>query len=510
MVKERGKVYLVGAGPGDLGLITVKGLYVLAKADVVVYDQLANDRLLNVSPGEKIYVGKRAGQHSMKQSDINRLLAKKARGGKSVVRLKGGDPFVFGRGGEEALYLKGKGVDFEIVPGVTSAVAVPAYAGIPVTHRGKASSVTFVTGHEDPTKRSSAINWKALAASDGTLVFLMGVKNLNRICARLMDAGMKKSSRAAIIEKGTTSEQRCILGTLSTLPAKAEARGIKPPAILVVGEVASLGKELQWFEKLPLFGKRILVTRTRTQASRLSALLEEQGARSIEVPTISIEPPRSWSRLDAELTNIAEYDWLILTSANGVESILYRMEELGISPVLMENTKICAIGPATAARLEEAGLRVDAMPKRYVAEEVVSLFESADVTGKKILLPRAAVARDLIPRRLTEMGALVTEVAAYRTVRPRGVGRTLKGLLSTDSVDCITFTSSSTCSNLVALLGKNGLKLLKGVKLFSIGPITTNTAREEGLRIAATAAEYTLEGLVDCMVEYYSKRRRRK
>jgi uroporphyrinogen III methyltransferase/synthase len=510
VVKERGKVYLVGAGPGDLGLITVKGLCVLAKADVVVYDQLANDRLLEFSSGEKIYVGKQAGRHSMKQPDINKLLARKALEGKTVVRLKGGDPFVFGRGGEEALHLRKKNLDFEIVPGVTSAVAVPAYAGIPVTHRGKASSVTFVTGHEDPTKGGSAINWKALAASGGTLVFLMGVKNLARICSRLLGAGMKKNCPAALIEKGTTSAQRAVSGTLSTLPARADASGVKPPAILVVGDVASLRKEMQWYEKLPLFGKRILVTRTRSQASRLSTLLEESGARAIEVPTISIEPPASWEELDAELSTIAEYDWLILTSANGADSVLCRMEELGIAPAAMKDIKICAIGPATTARLSEAGLRVDAMPDRYVAEEVVNLFEFGDMAGKRVLLPRAAAARDVIPRGLGKMGARVTEVAAYRTVRPRGVGPKLRRLLSNGSLDCITFTSSSTCSNFVALLGKNDSELLRKVKLFSIGPITTKTARDAGLKIAATAADYTLEGLVGCIVDYYSKRRRRK
>ncbi|UCF79874.1 MAG: uroporphyrinogen-III C-methyltransferase [Candidatus Eiseniibacteriota bacterium] len=504
-MKERGKVYLVGAGPGDPGLITVKGRELLRKADVVVYDQLANERLLEFSTGEKIYVGKQAGRHSMPQAEINRLLARKALDGKTVVRLKGGDPFVFGRGGEEVLYLRTKNVDFEIVPGITSAVAVPAYAGIPVTHRGKASSVTFVTGHEDPTKERSDLDWDALASSGGTLVFLMGVKNLKTICTRLVGAGMKRSCPAAVIENGTTSAQRVVSGTLSTLPARAQAGGVKPPAVLVVGDVVSLRSEMRWYEILPLFGRRILVTRTRAQAGRLSILLGERGAEVIEIPTISIEPPHSWAELDAELARIEEYDWLILTSANGVDSLLDRMEKLGVAPSRLRSIRICTIGPATAERLAGAGIRVDAMPEKYVAEEVVRLFESMDVTDRRILLPRAAATRDVLPRRLREMGADVTEVVAYRTVRPRGVRPSLMRLLSKRTLDCVTFTSSSTCSNFVALVGKDNQKLLKAVKLFSIGPITTNTAHELGLRIAATASDYTIDGLVECMVDYYSK-----
>ncbi|MBI4796643.1 MAG: uroporphyrinogen-III C-methyltransferase, partial [Deltaproteobacteria bacterium] len=363
-------VYLVGAGPGDPGLITVKGRKVLRKAQVVVYDQLASPELLKEAPAdaEIIYVGKKAGAHALPQEGINQLLVDKARAGLTVVRLKGGDPFVFGRGGEEALALAAAGLPFEVVPGVTAAVAVPAYAGIPVTHRGLASLVTFITGHEDPTKEASAIPWNVLAKTQGTLVFLMGVKNLADNCRRLVEGGRSPETPAAVIEKGTTLEQRAVTGVLGNIAAKAQEAAVKPPAILVVGEAVSLRESLKWWETRPLWGKTAVVTRTREQASALVALLAGAGARCLEVPTIDIGPPDDFAPLDQALGNLSRYKWVVFTSANGVTAFLNRLFAQGKDVRALGGAKIAAIGPATAQALREHGLVADVMPAQFKAE----------------------------------------------------------------------------------------------------------------------------------------------
>jgi uroporphyrinogen III methyltransferase/synthase len=499
---NKGKVYLVGAGPGDAGLITWKGFECLCMADVVVYDYLANPVLLNRGnpKAKRIYVGKTGRRHTLEQDEINALLAREAGKGKVVVRLKGGDPFVFGRGSEEALYLRERGIPFEVVPGVTAGIAAPAYAGIPVTHRGMASSVTFITGHEDPTKEESALDWEALARL-GTLVFYMGVGNLGRIVEKLTSCGRPKSTPAAVIQWGTTPEQRTVAGTLGDIAEKVKKAGITAPAITIVGEVVRLRRDLRWFEDRPLFGRRILVTRSRTQASDLVRLLEEKGASVAEFPTIEIVPPKSFKRMDEAIRNLAKYQWVIFTSVNGVSLFLERLMASGKDIRALGQAKIAAIGPATASRLKAFSLQPNLLPSEYRAEAVVEAFRKVRIKGQNILLARAEVARDIIPGALSKLGAKVDVLPVYRTVRSEGKRTELLSLLKEGKVDAVTFTSSSTVENFVGILGKKNVPLLKGVALASIGPITTETARRLGLKISIEAKEYTIPGLVKALEE---------
>lgn len=509
-MNSKGKVYLVGAGPGDAGLITVKGMECLKKAEVVVYDHLINPGLIReVDPAaQRIYVGKSGRRHTLEQDEINALLAREAGKGKVVVRLKGGDPFVFGRGSEEALYLKERGIPFEVVPGITSGIAAPAFAGIPVTHRGLASSVTFITGHEDPTKEESALDWESLAKLE-TLVFYMGVGNLPKIVERLTSYGRPKSTPAAVIQWGTTPEQRTVAGTLGDISERVRKAGITAPAITIVGEVASLRKDLRWFEDRPLFGRRILVTRSRTQASELVRLLEELGASVAEFPTIEIVPPKSYKRIDEAVRNIGSYDWVIFTSVNGVSFFMDRLFALEEDVRKFGKVKIAAIGPATALRLRGYMLGSDLVPKEYRAEAVVEEFKKAGVKGKRVLLARAMVARDVIPVALRKLGAKVDVLTVYRTARAKGKQKELLSLIKDGKVDAVTFTSSSTVENFVGILGRKNTPLLKGVTLASIGPITTETAKRLGLKIGIEAREYTMPGLVRVLEEWSRKRGQR-
>ncbi len=505
----KGKVYLVGAGPGDPGLITKKGIECITDAEVIVYDFLASRTLLSFAPpdAEKIYAGKRGGDHTMTQDRINELLVEKASQGYTVCRLKGGDPFIFGRGGEEIEALITAGIPFEVVPGVTSAIAAPAYAGIPLTHRKYTSTVTFVTGHEDPTKNESMINWKALAETAGTLVFLMGVKNLPLIAQRLMECKVPPDKPVALIRWGTTTSQETLTGTLSNIAKKAADSGIKPPCIIVVGDVVSLREKMKWFEKKPLFGKRIIVTRARKQASELTAKLEKLGAECLESPVIRIVPPPDPTALQKAVTSLNEYDWIVFTSVNGVDAFFNVLFSSGLDARALGGIKTAAIGPATEKKMLSFGIKADMVPPDYRAESVVELFKEQGIAGKRILLPRAKEARPVLPAALREMGASVDEIAAYETICENSEGSlTISKLLQEKKIDLITFTSSSTVKNFVALLPPdNATKLLAGVKLAAIGPITAKTAHDLGLRMDIIAKTYTIPGLCDAICRFYTE-----
>ncbi len=506
---NKGKVFLVGAGPGDPGLITVKAAECLRRADAVVYDFLANPQLLSQvsDKAEMIYVGKSGADHTMPQEQINQLIVDLASSGKTVVRLKGGDPFIFGRGGEEAEELIAAGLPFEVVPGITSAIAVPAYAGIPLTHRSHTSTVGFITGHEDPTKNESSIAWDKLATGLGTLVFLMGVKNLPNITARLIAAGRSQDTPAALIRWGTTSRQATLVGTLADIAGKARATGFKPPAIFVVGEVVSLRETMNWFETRPLFGRRVLVTRTREQASGLSAGLAALGASVIECPTIRITAPADWSAVDEALDNLTGFDWLVLTSPNGVDWLFRRLREKGRDARALAPVKLAAIGPATARKLEDFGLNADLLPEEFVAESLVAALKAKGMEGKRILLARAAEARAVLPEDLAAAGAEVREVALYQTLPPDNLPPEALEALDQDGVDLVTFTSSSTVTNMAALLGERLEAFKSAVPAACIGPITAATAREAGFNVVVEGAEYTIEGLLGAVEDHFRSRR---
>lgn len=501
-----GKVYLVGAGPGDPGLITQKGIDCIAAADVIVYDYLASRQLLALAPenAEMIYAGKQGGDHTLSQDQINALIVEKAAAGNMVVRLKGGDPFIFGRGGEEIEALTERSLPFEIVPGVTSAIAAPAYAGIPLTHRRYTSSVTFITGHEDPEKTESAIRWEALAQTGGTLVFLMGVKNLPRITARLVSCGMDPGTPAALIRWGTTPSQECVTGTLSTITENVEKAGLKPPCIIVIGQVAALREKMKWFEDRPLFGKRIIVTRARKQASDLVKRLSDLGAECLEYPAIRVVPAGDTTLIDEAIENIGRFDWLVFTSVNGVDVFFSRLHFLGKDTRALGHVRTAAIGPATAARMGAFGLNADIIPESFRAESVVDAFSGHNVEGKRILLPRAAGARPVLPVELTKMGAFVEEIIAYTAVSDMERSDALIQQLQTGEVDMVTFTSSSTVTNFRAILPDDSFsELTRGLKVAAIGPITAETAVKQGFSVDVEAGTYTIDGLCEAIVNYW-------
>lgn len=500
MPDGRGRVTLVGAGPGDPGLITLRGVEALREAEVVVYDYLASPELLQHAPdaAERIYVGKRAGCHAMAQGEINALLVRLGQEGKRVVRLKGGDPFLFGRGGEEAEALAAAGVPFEVVPGVTSAIAVPAYAGIPVTHRGVASSLAIVTGHEDPQKRESAIDWQGLARID-TVVFLMGVANLAQIAAELAAHGRPEDTPVAVIQWGTLGMQRTVTGTLADVAARVQEAGLTSPAVTVVGRVVHLRERLRWFERRPLLGLRVLVTRARHQAGRLAEGLRALGADPVECAVIETAPPLDWGPLDGAIAALERYRWVVFTSANGVEALFARLALAGRDARALAGARIAAIGPATAEALVAHGVRADLVPAEYVAEALAQAM--GDVQGQRVLLPRADIARPALAAALRAAGAQVDEAVAYRTVRPEGLEERLRGALADVSV--VAFTSSSTVRNLVEALGRGeAAQALAGVAVACIGPVTAQTARELGLEPAVVAEEYTIDGLLEALVRW--------
>ncbi|HVC32465.1 MAG TPA: uroporphyrinogen-III C-methyltransferase [Chloroflexota bacterium] len=492
-----GRVYLVGSGPGDPGLLTLRGKACLERAEVVVYDRLIDPALLALAPAraECLFVGKEADHQLLRQEDINRILVDRAGAGKTVVRLKGGDPFVFGRGGEEAEALAAAGISFEVVPGVTSAVAVPAYAGIPLTHRDFASSFTVVTGHEDPEKPESRLDWQQLAAGAGTLVILMGLGNLEEIARELTAHGRPPTTPVAVIERGTRPSQRTVLATLADVAERARAAKLGSPATIVVGDVAALRDRLAWYDNRPLFGKRILITRTREQAGTLAALLAERGAIPVELPTIRIEPPADWGPVDHAIDELDRYAWAIFTSANGVRCFFERLEHRGLDVRTLKGVRLGAIGPATAAALAAWHLRVDFSPSTYVAEAIVEGMKQLDLAGQRVLLPRAQDVREVLATGLASLGALVDDVAVYQT-RPAGDADLARRLFEAGEVDVATLTSSSTVKNLVSLLGERAQQLLSRVTLASIGPITSQTARELGLTVQIEADEHSIPGLV--------------
>ena len=485
------KVYLVGAGPGDPELITLKARRLLTEADVILYDHLASVELLTLAPAaaEKIYVGKKKSDHVISQEEICALLVERGRRGLNVVRLKGGDPFIFGRGGEEAEALADAGLAFEVVPGVTSPLGIGAYTGVPLTHRDHTSVVTFITGHD-----VHKIDWEKVGTAE-TLVVFMGLSNFDSISAKVIAAGRHPSTPAMAVRWGTRPVQEVIVGTLSTLPRLIHERAMKPPATIIIGEVVRLREKLSWFEKLPLFGQTIVVTRAREQASALSKVLLELGAEVLELPTIEIQPATDYRPLDRAISNLGSYDWLIFTSANGVRFFLERLDASPID-VRAIRGRICAIGPATREALEQVHLKVEMMAGQYVAEGVIEALSASDLTGNRILLPRAAVARDLIPRELARLGAKVDVVDAYRSVPPANLRERAAGIFA-HKPDWVTFTSSSTADNLMAAIEPAALQ---GTRAVSIGPITSRTLRSHGIEVAAEAENFTIPGLVEAIL----------
>lgn len=492
-----GKVYLVGAGPGDPGLFTLKGQRVLAEADLIVYDRLANPRLLRYArpEAERIYVGKRTAAYSMPQTEITDLLIARARQGQRVCRLKGGDPFLFGRGGEEAEALVAAGIPFEVVPGVTSAIAVPAYAGIPVTHRGLCVSLGIVTGHEDASRPGSLLRWEELARGLDTLVFLMGVKNLPHLVEQLLAHGRAPQTPIALIRWGTYPTQETVTGTLGTIRKQLEGRRFDPPAIIVVGEVVRLRERLRWFDRGPLFGRRVLVTRAREQAGSLSALLEAAGAEPVELPLIRVEalPPPEESVWEEA------YDWVIVTSANTVSYLWEALRAVGKDVRALGGARIAAVGTETAAALEARGLAVDFVPATFTAEKLLEEFPSP-VAGASILIPRAQEAPDLLPEGLRQRGARVRVLPLYRTVPDTSGAKEIRRQIAAGEIDAVTFTSSSSVRSFHALFPDFSLE---GVAVACIGPVTAATARDLGLPVTVVAEEQTVRGLVRSLATWF-------
>ena len=509
-----GFVWLVGAGPGDPGLITVAAAEALAQADVVVYDRLANPALLDLAPdaAERVAAGKRPDRHTMTQDEINSLLVERGRAGKRVVRLKGGDPFVFGRGGEEAQALSANAVPFAVIPGVSSAVAAPAYAGIPVTHRGVASSVTFVTGHEDPAKESHGVDWQRLAAGADTLVLLMGAGQLAEIAGRLIEYGRDAETPVAVVQWGTLPRQRTVTGTLRDIVDKIGEAGIGAPAVIVVGEVVRLRDSLRWFDTRPLFGLRVLVTRTRQHAGRLSQAMAAAGAEAIELPTIAITPRFDEKTLAAAVDSMKAggYDWLIFTSANAVDIFFSFLKSRQLDTRSVQ-AKVAVIGDATAAALQLRGIEVDVTAERFTAEGLLAALPD-DLAGRRVLAPRAENARPLLVDELRARGATVDEETLYVAAPPggddprKGAAAEALRLLRAGEIDVATFASASSVTNLVAMLGDD-LSPLRRCRIACIGPVTAAKANELLGRYPEIVAEkHTIPGLVTAIEEAETSR----
>ncbi len=503
MKKEsKGICILTGAGPGDIGLVTLRARQAVEQAEVIVYDYLCNPEILKWAPtnAEVVFAGKKSGQHTLSQEEINQLLIKRTKEGKQVVRLKGGDPFVFGRGGEEAEALAAAGLAFEIVPGISSAIAVPAYAGIPLTHRDLASSFSVFTGHEDPAKEETAIDYNALVAGKGTLVMLMGIDRLESIVSELLSSGADMHLPVALIRWGTTSRQETILGELGSIVAAST--GFEPPAIAVFGRVVQLREKLRWYEQRPLFGRRIVVTRTRRQASVLTSKLNALGADVYELPTIRVEPPANLRDFGELVRDAFQYEWLIFTSVNGVDAFFDMFYRLYDDARSIGNVKIAAIGPATGQRIKDFHLAVDLQPKEFIAEAILEdLLEFGSVENLKFLVVKALGSREVLPKRLAELGAIVDEAVAYRTVPETNDKSGALERLQTEGADLITFTSSSTVENFLALK----LPWPAKMKTASIGPITSETMRKYGLAVDIEAARYDVDGLVAAILKLYAE-----
>lgn len=503
-----GIAYLIGAGPGDPGLLTLKGKACVEAADVVIYDYLADEELLGWArpDAELIYAGKQAGNHALSQDEINALLVDRVAAGKRVARLKGGDPLVFGRGGEEAMALRAAGLLFEIVPGVTSAIAAPAYAGIPVTQRAMATSFAVVTGHEDPTKEATGVNWQHIAGGADTLTFVMGLGNLPEIVRQLQAYGRDAATPAAVVRWGTKPEQQTVVGTLGTIADEVAKAGLKPPGLLVVGDVVGLRPQLNWFEEKPLFGARVVVTRARKQAGELARLLRNDGAYVMSVPAIRTVATDNISEQDAVLSALDSYDWILFTSVNTVDYFTAALTRNGLDMRALAGKTVMAVGKKTAARLTKSGIIPDYVPANASAEGMLAVLKDVPMQGRKVLLPRATEARELLPETLRSEGAEVTVLPVYRT-EPElrgGHGERLAAALREGAVDVVTFTSASTVRNIVAMLGEDAA-LLHNVQLVTIGDITAAELEAHGLRADCIAAEATVEALAAAVVTTYRK-----
>ncbi len=500
---SKGIVYLIGAGPGDPGLFTLKGKLLLEQADVVIFDRLVGDEILSYAPREAefIYVGKESGRHALSQDEINALLVEKAREGKRVVRLKGGDPFLYGRGGEEAVYIREQGFEYEVVPGITSAIAVPAYAGIPVTHRDATSSFAVITGHEKPGKTDSSIKWDKIATGIGTLVFLMGVENLDYICSRLMENGRESATPVALIRWGTLPEQEVLTGTLGNIVQRVQDADFQPPAVIVVGEVVEIRNKLSWMENKPLWGKKIVVTRSREQASVLVRKIRELGGAPLEFPTIEIVAEPDLSQLANAFRQIQDYHWIIFTSVNAVEIFFEQMKLNEVDIRDLYGVKLCAIGPATRKRMEDWGMKVLVMPDEYRAEGVLEALEGMISQGERVLMPRARGAREILPGNLRKRGLQVDEINIYSAALAVGNNANIPDDIINGKVDYLTFTSSSTVTNFVKIMGvENIARLRNQIRIACIGPITANKARELGFEVKIVAEKYTIDGLVQAIL----------
>lgn len=505
----KGKVYFVGAGPGDPGLVTVSAVKALAKAEVVIYDFLANKRLLEYAgkAREIVYVGKKGGYRYTTQERINKLLLKHAGMGRVVVRLKGGDPFVYGRGGEEALALEEKGIPFEVIPGVSSVVAAPAYSGIPLTHRGVSSSVCIITGQESARKAVSSIDWTSVASGKSTLVVLMGWKNLPLIVKKLLNKGAKPSTPVAVIRWGTLTAQRCVTATLDTVVKKVKDEGILPPVVIVVGEVVKLRSKLNWFESKPLHGQRILVTRASAQSGSFAGLLEEQGGYVEAAALIKTVAPRSYAPLDAAIKRLASYDWAIFTSVNGVEYFFRRLYKQGLDLRELKGVRLAAIGKATEAALNGRGLNVELVAKDFRAEGLIDALKGC-VRGRKFLLPRAEKAREVLPEFIREKGGAIDVVPVYRTIKPRKEAGLIREQLVKRNFDVITFTSSQAVRNFLDLFKKGELQgLLEGVRVACIGPVTADTVRDGGIKVDIMPKAATVPMMVKAISGFFSRKK---
>ena len=502
-MKHTGTVHLVGAGPGDARLLTLRGAELLGRADVVVYDALVNPDLLRLAPktAEMIYGGKRSRDHAIPQEDLNQLLVAKAKEGKTVVRLKGGDPYIFGRGGEEAEELAEAGVPFEVVPGISSTVAAPNYAGIPLTHRDFCSTYQVITGHEDPTKPDSGLDWAQIARMPGTKVVLMGVERIRQIAAELVANGMAAKTPVAMVRWGTTGRQKTITGTLATIADVVDAEKFTAPAVTIIGDVVSLRKKLNWFERRPLFGRRVVVTRTREQASQLSRQLAEQGAEVMEIPTIKVVPPEDRQPLVEAMGALGEYDWVVFTSPNGVTAFFEYFFKAFDDIRVIGRLRFAAVGPATAAKLKELHLAVDAMPEEYIASKVAAAIAKVDgVENLRILCLRAEVAGPDLVAKLEELGAIVDDVACYRTVPETEDITGAAAKLVEEGADWVTFTSASTVENFHARFDLPALlKRFPSLKTLSIGPETSKALAALGLEPTAEAKPHNLDGMVKAL-----------
>ncbi|MCL0066516.1 uroporphyrinogen-III C-methyltransferase [Thermodesulfovibrionales bacterium] len=508
---RKGKIYLIGAGPGDIGLLTVKGMRCLQKTEVVVYDFHLNAQILNYidHDAEFIYAGKRGGHHAMTQSEINQALVDRAKKGKIICRLKGGDPFVFGRGGEEAEILAQEGIEFEIVPGVSSSIAVPAYAGIPLTHRRHSSSFAVITGNEDATKPESSIDWPKLSSSVDTLVFLMGIKNMGGITSRLLSHGKSPDTPVAVVRWGTRPNQKTIVSSLRDIAGVVKESKMRSPAVMIVGDVVRLRDTIKWYENRPLFGSRILITRKYTPDY---GPLEDLGAEIFEVQTTKIVPPASYSEIDSTIDRIEDYNWLMFTSANGFRYFIKRFVDRDKDIRDLKGIKICAIGTKTAEAIRNYGIKIDLVPKEFNAEGLIMAFVKGhsvqeaggdkNLEGLKILLPRADIAREIFPQKVRELGGKIDTPATYRAIKLEKHGKRLKQFLKEGRISMATFTSAATFNNFIDIVGEEAIDFLRGTAIASIGPVTTKAIEVAGLKVTIMPQEATIKAMVDDIIKW--------